>query len=376
MPSDGPTAPLLGDHVPRARLRPRFLRRPPSLRGAARFLRRASSRSRAMREPSVRVREAAAEQIEERQSDWAYSKPIVLLDLIWNIAFVVVSISVLIMSRNETPPAPLRLWIVGYAVQCVLHVACVCSEYKKRNSQRDLEASGRGQFVYSRSYSDSSSGSDESDTGGYFFGRRQSDDEASFAKHLESANTMFSFIWWVTGFYWVSAGGQNLTTESPQLYWLCITFLAFDVFFVVVCVAVACVVGLAVCCCLPCIIALLYAVADQEGATKEDIERLPRYKFRKISDLEKQNSETEVSYGGIMTECNSNSPTEHVLPQEDAECCICLSAYDDGAELREVPCGHHFHSACIDKWLYINATCPLCKFNILKNGNQDGSEEV
>lgn len=44
---------------------------------------------------------------------------------------------------------------------------------------------------------------------------------------------------------------------------LCITFLAFDVFFVVICVAVACIVGIAVCCCLPCIIAILYAVADQ-----------------------------------------------------------------------------------------------------------------
>lgn len=40
-------------------------------------------------------------------------------------------------------------------------------------------------------------------------------------------------------------------------------FLAFDVFFVVFCVALACVIGIAVCCCLPCIIAVLYAVADQ-----------------------------------------------------------------------------------------------------------------
>jgi hypothetical protein len=44
---------------------------------------------------------------------------------------------------------------------------------------------------------------------------------------------------------------------------LCIIFLGFDVFFVVFCVALACVIGIAVCCCLPCIIALLYAVADQ-----------------------------------------------------------------------------------------------------------------
>ena len=57
------------------------------------------------------------------------------------------------------------------------------------------------------------------------------------------------------------------------------------------------------------------------------------------------------------------------------ECCICLSAYEDGAELRELPCGHHFHCACIDKWLHINATCPLCKYNIIKSNNTI-SEEV
>ncbi|KAL8541233.1 hypothetical protein ACS0TY_002477 [Phlomoides rotata] len=370
------TAPLLGDQIFPSRRRPRFLRRPPSLRGAANFLRRASSRSRAMREPSVRVREAAADQIEERQSDWAYSKPIVILDLVWNIAFVIVSISVLIMSRNENPSTPLRLWVVGYALQCVLHVVCVCAEYKSRYSQQSTEGSERGQFVYSRNFSNSSSGSDDVYSGGYYSDQRQSDDENSVSKHLESANTMFSFIWWIIGFYWVSVGGQSLTSESPQLYWLCITFLAFDVFFVVICVAVACVIGLAVCCCLPCIIAILYAVADQEGATKEDIEGLPKYKFRKIGDFEKQNGEIQGPFGGIMTECETDSPTEHVLPLEDAECCICLCAYDDGTELRELPCTHHFHSACIDKWLYMNATCPLCKFNILKNGNQSDSEEV
>ncbi|KAL8028246.1 hypothetical protein ABFS82_14G143000 [Erythranthe guttata] len=372
------TTPLLGDQIFSAFRRPRFLRRPPSLQGAAQFLRRASSRSRALREPSVRVREAATEQIEERQSDWAYSKPIVILDLVWNLAFIVVAISVMIMSKTERPSMPLRLWIVGYALQCVLHVVCVCTECRKRYSQRNSEGGERVQFRHSRNYSNSSLGSDDVDNGDYFSDHRQSDDEDenSVTKHLESANTMFSFIWWIIGFYWVSAGGQSLPTESPQLYWLCITFLAFDVFFVVICVAVACLIGLAVCCCLPCIIAILYAVADQEGATKEDIESLPRYKFQKIGDFEKQNGEIQGSFRGVMTECDTDSPTEHILPIEDAECCICLCAYDDGTELRELPCSHHFHSACIDKWLYINATCPLCKLNILKNGNQSGSEEV
>ncbi|KAF2549230.1 hypothetical protein F2Q70_00019808 [Brassica cretica] len=76
----------------------------------------------------------------------------------------------------------------------------------------------------------------------------------------------------------------------------------------------------------------------------------------------------------IMTECGTDSPVEHTILQEDADCCICLCAYEDGGELRELPCGHHFHCSCVDKWLYINATCPLCKYDILKNSNLDREE--
>nr|GME01732.1 E3 ubiquitin-protein ligase At1g12760-like [Ipomoea batatas] len=65
----------------------------------------------------------------------------------------------------------------------------------------------------------------------------------------------------------LNAGGERLPQDSPQLYWLWITFFAVDVFFVVIRVVVACIIGIAVCCYLPCIIAILYAVADQEGAT-------------------------------------------------------------------------------------------------------------
>ncbi|KAF5478314.1 hypothetical protein F2P56_004882 [Juglans regia] len=350
----------------------RFVQRQ-SLRQAARFLRQASSGHGMIREPSMLVREAAAEQLEERQSDWAYSKPVVVLDIIWNFAFVVVAATVLVLSRNESPSMPLRLWIVGYALQCVLHMICVCVEYRRRRRRR------RGGVPTSDSVEDSGNLSLESReaSGQHVAPAEHLDEEGagSVAKHLESANTMFSFIWWIIGFYWVSADGQALARGSPQLYWLCIIFLGFDVFFVVFCVALACVIGIAVCCCLPCIIALLYAVADQEGATKEDIEQLTKYKFRKIGDNEKLAGDVQGPHGGIMTECSTDSPIEHVLSQEDAECCICLSTYDDGVELRQLPCGHHFHCACVDKWLYINATCPLCKYNILKSSSH-AQEEV
>lgn len=42
-------------------------------------------------------------------------------------------------------------------------------------------------------------------------------------------------------------------------------------------------------------------------------------------------------------------------------CCICLAKYADNDDLRELPCLHFFHVECVDKWLKINASCPLCK---------------
>ncbi|KAH0910002.1 hypothetical protein HID58_004667, partial [Brassica napus] len=82
--------------------------RRPWLREAARLLSGSSSGGgRAMREPSMVVREAAAEQLEERQSNWAYSKPIVVLDIVWNLAFVSVAGAILVMARNEHPIMPL-----------------------------------------------------------------------------------------------------------------------------------------------------------------------------------------------------------------------------------------------------------------------------
>jgi hypothetical protein len=46
------------------------------------------------------------------------------------------------------------------------------------------------------------------------------------------------------------------------------------------------------------------------------------------------------------------------------DCPICLDLIDDNmASL--VNCDHHFHKQCIDTWLKINPTCPLCRTTTL-----------
>ncbi|KAJ3681075.1 hypothetical protein LUZ60_015564 [Juncus effusus] len=43
-------------------------------------------------------------------------------------------------------------------------------------------------------------------------------------------------------------------------------------------------------------------------------------------------------------------------------CPICLGEYEGGDVLRRGPdCGHCFHVKCVDEWLRLSATCPLCR---------------
>lgn len=42
-------------------------------------------------------------------------------------------------------------------------------------------------------------------------------------------------------------------------------------------------------------------------------------------------------------------------------CCICLAHFEQGHVVKSLACLHHFHPGCLDEWLRIQASCPLCK---------------
>lgn len=93
--------------------------------------------------PSMLVRETAARAFEERRIDWGYSKPVVAADILWNVALVMASAVMVVGTVEERPNEPIRVWICGYGMQCLIHVALVWSEYWRRNTRRrdrDLES--------------------------------------------------------------------------------------------------------------------------------------------------------------------------------------------------------------------------------------------
>uniref|UniRef100_G1NX78 RING finger protein 215 n=1 Tax=Myotis lucifugus TaxID=59463 RepID=G1NX78_MYOLU len=48
-------------------------------------------------------------------------------------------------------------------------------------------------------------------------------------------------------------------------------------------------------------------------------------------------------------------------------CAVCLDYFCNKQWLRVLPCKHEFHRDCVDPWLMLQQTCPLCKFNVLGN---------
>ncbi|GFS40980.1 C3H4 type zinc finger protein [Actinidia rufa] len=184
---------------------------------------------------------------------------------------------------------------------------------------------------------------------------------------LKMALDCFFAVWFVVGNVWIF-GGHSSSADAPNLYRLCIMFLTFS------CIGYAMpfILCSMICCCLPCIISILGVRDDMNGirgATDETINALPTHKFK---SKEKGNdssvdSNSGIDEGGFVA---AGTEKERVISGEDAVCCICLSRYADADELRELPCSHFFHTECVDKWLKINACCPLCKFEI-GNGNEN-----
>ncbi|KAL4290334.1 hypothetical protein GQ457_14G005920 [Hibiscus cannabinus] len=294
------------------------------------------------------------------------------VELIVTLSQIIVSIVVLYLSRDEKPQAPLFAWIVGYASGCIATLPILYWRFKNRNRgiEQDVshlhQDSSLGIPNESTNYTAISvtQASDEENNGNTQISGTSSTRINGLVDRWKMALDFFFAVWFVVGSVWI-LGGHASPDDAPKLYRLCVVFLTFS------CIGYAMpfILCATICCCLPCIISVLSAREDfspTRGATTESINALPIYKFKSKKTGNADDEEDSNSDGGILA---AGTEKERVISGEDATCCICLVDYADEDELRELPCKHVFHVECIDKWLKINATCPLCKTEIGESNN-------
>ncbi|KAI3692638.1 hypothetical protein L6452_32459 [Arctium lappa] len=294
-------------------------------------------------------------------------------ELVITVSQIIAAVVVLCLSRHEHPQAPLFMWVICYASGCVATLPLLFWRFHNRNrqdpSQNRQSSAPSSLSAITASFTLSSNARTlEGDTG------NTSGTSARFLttgllrarlkvliEYFKMGLDCFFAVWFVVGNVWIF-GGHSSSSDAPNLYRLCIVFLTFS------CVGYAMpfILCATICCCLPCIISVVGFREDpthNRGATTESINSLPIYKFKIKKNKSANDKETNLGAGegGIVA---AGTEKEHAISGEDAVCCICLAKYANNDELRELPCSHFFHKNCVDKWLKINASCPLCKTQV------------
>ncbi|KAI3714729.1 hypothetical protein L6452_21688 [Arctium lappa] len=309
------------------------------------------------------------------------------IELVFTLGQIIASIVVLYISRHENPQTPLFAWIVGYAAGCVASLPFLYWRYLHRNQATEQGSTQVRQtpsegnhppepnsyitISFARSSEEETRPATSPDTwNGLNVGSNAR--LTMLVDHFKMALDCFFAVWFVVGNVWIF-GGHSSSADAPNLYRLCIVFLTFS------CIGYAMPFILCgmICCCLPCIISILGVREDMNqmrGASEDSINALPTHKFKlkKSGNNDTKDNDSGVDEGGILA---AGTEKERAISGEDAVCCICLAKYADNDLLRELPCTHFFHIECVDKWLKINASCPLCKFEIGGSNETSSSTE-
>ncbi|KAG2297197.1 hypothetical protein Bca52824_043866 [Brassica carinata] len=238
-------------------------------------------------------------------STWMMSELIALL-----VQLTVITLT-LAISKEERPVWPVRLWITGYDVGCLLSLMLLYGRFRQLNQGNwfvDIEQQHRGR--------------DETRTS------------------LE----LFFAIWFVVGNVWVFDSRFGSFNHTPNLHVLCVSLLSWNA----LCYSFPFLLFLFLCCLVPLFSSLLgYNMnmgSSDRGASDDQISSLPSWKHKRADD-----------------NASGSAPKT-----DDPECCICLAKYKDKEEVRKLPCSHKFHLKCVDQWLRIISCCPLCKQDLFR----------
>ncbi|KAF3528601.1 hypothetical protein DY000_02042297 [Brassica cretica] len=56
--------------------------------------------------------------------------------------------------------------------------------------------------------------------------------------------------------------------------------------------------------------------------------------------------------------------TLDMLNSEMNQCAVCMDEFEDGRDVKQMPCKHVFHQDCLMPWLELHNSCPVCRYEL------------
>ena len=174
---------------------------------------------------------------------------------------------------------------------------------------------------------------------------------------------IFSFVWFILGNYWLFHS-TDCQSSAPAVFQLVSALLLLNCVLLFLPVLLFLMLCPFLYFCMPSIIRLLIMLQDmtreRRGLPAEVIQSLPSLTYPQQHQQQGGVTVVEREVGEAGEESRAEGEDSTVWP---AECSICLSDFTAGEKCRLLGCHptHVFHAACIDSWLQINASCPICR---------------
>ena len=93
--------------------------------------------------------------------------------------------------------------------------------------------------------------------------------------------------------------------------------------------------------------------------SRREVERLTR--FGNTEDITRGIRQLEKRRLRLTMERHTKSQFLANAKTVDDGCPICINGVEVGTRMKMLRCGHTFCHVCIQRWLHVNATCPVCR---------------
>ncbi|XP_074320116.1 E3 ubiquitin-protein ligase At1g63170-like [Silene latifolia] len=244
-----------------------------------------------------------------------------IMEFLTLVSQICVTLIVLSVSKAERPVWPMRLWVIGYDLGCVMSLLMLYWRYVHYHIRQRENGISLNNLEQQCTTDDSRN--------------------LELVSKCKASLDLFFAMWFVVGNVWVFDTRFGSFNGAPKLNILCILILVWNaitysfpfLLFILLCIFVPLISGL---------IGYNMSLGSAEkGASHDQISKLICWRFKDVDGgLEGGNSSFAI---------------------DNPDCCICLTKYKEKEEIRQLPCSHIFHKNCVDQWLGMISCCPLCK---------------